>query len=244
MMATEEISLYVFYVKEKFPEYMELLEKLEGIPDVIIIGMNVDSILDDRAMVLIEGKGLSIVYYPHKVEVYDHTFEKKYAEANVSDNEQAISRIIFYTGYYLKQVTGDEKFLKKRKIDRNRIEFEEASVYEVNDPKVLEKYGVNVAKAENCIFKSVYFFTLSYIRGYRSKFVEGYLVCCEHLWYAVIIRDREYGYFNMIWEIIIINPKGKQCVTGDIVEKLSDKTLIRVIDEYVMNAISPKSSQG
>lgn len=227
-----KIDLTVYYHKDIFPEYEKLLDELEKIPNVTVTGIyEFEGQIPHDIAVLIDTLGLIIEYKPPEIKVFFNGEEKPAEEATVNNNNEAISQIVFYAGYYLARLIGDENLLEPREVDKNRVIVNTITVTKVNDKDRIQRFGVGVSKQMKCILDSVYDFILTYILGYRKKFVGGYVVCCKGKWYLLVDYNNEHGHFETIWEVLEINTPEREC-TGKSVKNVLRRS-VKQIDEYV-----------
>ncbi|MBP1357545.1 MAG: hypothetical protein JZD40_03540 [Sulfolobus sp.] len=139
--------LVVFYDKEKFPEYEELLGELKKIPDTIIVPMlsdfskkediysiegfqtvRVDVYEYDEYVISVsqtlgeneeyEGGEDYVIYSNGRVEAFNE--EGEIASRDVNNNKQAISTIVEFTRKVLAKISGDKKYEEKK---RSEIEY-------------------------------------------------------------------------------------------------------------------------
>ncbi|MBP1356909.1 MAG: hypothetical protein JZD40_00215 [Sulfolobus sp.] len=224
----------VYYHKDIFPEYEKLLDELEKIPNVTITGIyEFEGQIPHDIAVLLNTLGLTIAYKPPEIKVFVNGKKTPEEEATVNNNNEAISQIVFYTGYYLTRFTGDEKFLEPREVDKNRVIVKYLTVTRVNDKERIQIIGEGVSKQENCILNSVYDFTLTYMLGYRNKFVGGYAVCCKDILYLLVDYSSEHGHFDTIWHVLNTAIPGKKCTDKNVETIIRKKENVKAIDEYV-----------
>lgn len=216
-----EYLIGVSFNKNRFPQYEKLIKELEKVPNTIVYPMSEEfaalaliPLLPILSFSLGETPLVAISIYKIKADRLEplNAFvfllpsqkvmayispEQKVGEADVKNKneKEIISRLVYYTGYILYQITKDEKYLTPRKVveDIRKIKVNYLNVQLYTKPLTDEELKEELREI-GCNLTNAYTFDMVYVYPYRARRVAGILFCCNDNQLVVgSLMDSEHG---------------------------------------------------
>lgn len=219
-----EYLIVVEYDRNKFPPYERLVQELEQVPNSVVFPIDYDfgvAWLSKMSLESILKTAMTRAKFPVGIIIYEITGDnykpldvyitfstskkveafislpqrRKVGEATVSNNGEAISKLVYFTGYVLSQITNSSEYIipREAKEDIRKISIKYINVDEYRNPKIYEEMKTEL-KRFGCNLTKIYSYDIIYEYPYRMRRVIGAGYCCDDKLFALDgMVDSEHG---------------------------------------------------